>query len=212
MHGKLVIAGAVLALQAGFAQAQDREAGFYGGLDLGRSDLHLSGSGIDGALANQGIGGSSSNDKRDTSYGLNLGYRVNRYWAVEGAYARLGDFAYNSNVATPAADTVQGKYKVDTVSLSALGILPLASNWSLYGKAGLARSDVKLSASSATGATTPSGASGANTGLVFGAGAMYDFNRSLFTRAGWDHYANVGDDATGKGSINTYTLGVGVRF
>jgi hypothetical protein len=41
---------------------------------------------------------------------------------------------------------------------------------------------------------------------------MYDINRSLYTRAGWDHYANVGNDATGKGSINTFNLGVGMRF
>lgn len=212
MYTKLAIAGAVLALQAGIAQAQDREAGFYGGINLGRSNLHLSGSGIDGALANQGVAGSSSNERRDTSYGLNLGYRVSRHWAVEGAYARLGEFAYSSNVTTPAADTVQGKYKVDALSISALGILPLQSNWSLYGKAGIARTDARLSANSTTGATAVGGATGTNTGLVVGAGAMYDINRSLFARAGWDHYANVGTDATGKGGIDTYTIGIGMHF
>jgi OOP family OmpA-OmpF porin len=212
MYGKLLVAGTVLALQAGFAQAQARDSGFYGGLDLGRSDLHASGGGIDGALANQGIGASSSTGNRDTSYGLNLGYRVNQYWAVEAAYTRLGDFAYSSNVASPAADTVQGSYRVNALSVSALGFVPLQSNWSLYGKAGIARTDTTLGASSATGATSVSGASGQSNGLVLGVGAMYDINRSLYTRVGWDHYADVGTDATGKSSINTFNIGVGMRF
>jgi opacity protein-like surface antigen len=212
MYGKLAIAGAVLALQAGFAQAQDRDPKFYGGFDLGRSDLHLSGSGTDGALANQGITGSGSLDRRDTSYGFNLGYRVSRYWAVETAYTRLGEFGYSSNVTSPAADTVQGTYKVNALSLSALGFVPLQSNWSIYGKAGLARTDSTFSAASATGATAVTGASSRNNGLVIGVGAMYDINRSLYTRAGWDHYADVGNDATGKGSINTFNVGVGMRF
>src|SRR5258706_9793630 len=98
MYGKLVIAGAVLALQAGFAQAQDRDTRFYGGLDLGRSNLGVSGGDIDGALAGQGISGSSSIEQRDASYGFNLVYRINRNWAVEAAYAHLGEFAYNNDV------------------------------------------------------------------------------------------------------------------
>jgi OOP family OmpA-OmpF porin len=212
MYGKLVIAGAALALQAGFAQAQDGDAKFYGGFDLGRSDLHLSGSGTDGALANQGIIGSGSLERRDTSYGFNLGYRINRTWAVEAAATRLGEFGYSSSVTSPAADTVQGNYKVNALSVAALGFIPLQSNWSIYGKAGLARTDTTFSAASATGATAVSGTSGGSNGLVIGAGVMYDINRSLYTRAGWDHYADVGTDATGKGSINTFNVGVGMRF
>jgi opacity protein-like surface antigen len=212
MYGKLVIAGAALALQAGLAEAQERDAGFYGGFDLGRSDFHASASGPDGALANQGIAGSSSLDRRDTAYGLNLGYRVSRYWAVETAYTRLGEFGYASNVTAPAADTVQGSYKVNALSLSALGFVPLQSSWSLYGKAGLARSDTTFSANSATGATAVTGTSAHSTGLLVGVGAMYDINRSLYTRAGWDHYADVGSDATGKASINTFNVGIGMRF
>jgi hypothetical protein len=71
---------------------------------------------------------------------------------VEAAYTRLGEFGYSSSVTSPAADTVQGNYKVNALSLSALGFVPLQSNWSIYGKAGLARTDTTFSAASATGA------------------------------------------------------------
>jgi len=31
-------------------------------------------------------------------------------------------------------------------------------------------------------------------------------------KAGWDHYAKVGDASTGSDSIDTYNVGVGIRF
>ena len=33
-----------------------------------------------------------------------------------------------------------------------------------------------------------------------------------FRHGGWDHYADVGSDATGKASINTFNVGIGMRF
>jgi len=39
------------------------------------------------------------------------------------------------------------------------------------------------------------------------------FDGGYFTKLGWDRYQNVGDaGSTGKGSINTYQLGVGLHF
>jgi len=55
-------------------------------------------------------------------------------------------------------------------------------------------------------------ASDSRTGLLIGAGAMYDFNRNVFARAGWDRYAQIGSDDTGKGHADVYSVGVGYRF
>src|SRR5438132_269746 len=72
---------------------------------------------------------------------------------------------------------------------------------------------VDLEASSASGATAVSNQSHAGMGWLIGAGATYDFAGGLFTKLGWDHYASVGDGAsTGQGSIDMYSLGVGMRF
>jgi OmpA-OmpF porin, OOP family len=208
---KKSIAALSVALSTGLgtAHAAEPTAGWYAGLDLGRSRLGMSGGDIDGALANQGVAGSSSIDKSDTSYGINGGFRFNRNFAVEAAWERLGDFSYNSNTGT---DTIDGKFKASALSLAGVGILPLAPSWSLYGKAGLARTTVDLDANSETGATAVSNQSHDRIGGLIGAGVTYDFNGGVFTKLGWDHYAKVGDDSTGETSINTYSLGVGIRF
>jgi OOP family OmpA-OmpF porin len=209
---KQAITAIALTLSSGLASAQsyDARAGWYAGLDLGRSRLGMSGADIDGALANQGVGGSASADRSDTAFGINGGYRFNRNFAVEAAWERLGDFSYSSSTGT---DTIDGKFKANALSLAGLGIYPLTPNWSVYGKAGLARTSVDLEASSQTGATAVSSQSHSGVGWLVGAGATYDLSGGIFTKLGWDHYAAVGDgSSTGQSSIDVYSVGVGKRF
>lgn len=208
---KRAIAAFLLAASSGFASAQSASSkpGWYAGLDLGRSRLGVNGSDIDGALANQGALGSSSIDQSDTSYGINGGFRFNRNFAVEAAWERLGDFSYSSNTGT---DTIDGKFKASAVSLAGVGIYPLTPNWSIYGKAGIARTTADLEATSQTGTTAVSNSSHDGMGALFGAGVTYDVDGGVFTKLGWDHYAKVGDGSTGQGSIDTYSVGVGMRF
>ena len=197
-------------LTSGVAHAQSADqAGWYAGLDIGRSRLGMNSSDVDGALANQGIASSTSLEQSDTSFGVNGGYRFNPYFALEGAYARLGSFNYSAPTGT---DTIDGKFKASALSLAAVGFYPFLSQWSLYGKAGLTRTDAKLEASSESGLTPTENTSRTGTGLLVGAGVMYDFDRSFFAKAGWDRYTKVGDSSTGSGSIDLYLLGVGMRF
>ena len=209
MNKKLI--AAALALSSGLAQAQSTDKqGWYGGLDLGYTKLGLSSGDVDGALANQGVAGTSTLDASDKSFGINGGYRFNRNFAAELAYESLGSYAYSSNT---GVDTINGKFKADALSLAGLGIYPFTPNWSVYGKLGLARTNAKLDASSSTGASPVSGSSHSGTSLLYGAGLMYDFAGGYFTKLGWDRYQGVGDAAsTGKGSIDTYQLGVGLHF
>jgi OOP family OmpA-OmpF porin len=179
---KRLMVAATLALGASGAFAQ--ETGWYGGLDVGGS--HLSGIDVGDSL-----------DKSDMAFDVNLGYRLNRNFAVEGAYTDLGKFHFSS----AAGD---GDLKPTAVSLSAVGILPLQSNLSLYGKAGIAHTETK--------AGGPLDSSDTKDGLLAGAGAMYDFNRNIYAKAGWDRFDDVGNDATGKGHADLYSLGVGYRF
>jgi OOP family OmpA-OmpF porin len=156
-----------------------------------------------------GAAGSASLDRGDTGFGINGGYRFNRNFAVEAAWERLGDFSYSSNTGT---DTIDGKFKANALSLAGLGIYPLTPNWSVYGKAGLARTSVDLEASSETGATAVSNQSHDGIGALVGAGVSYDFDGGIFTKVGWDHYAHVGDGSTGQSAVDLYSLGVGMRF
>ncbi len=208
---KKIVVTAALALSSSLAVAQNADkAGWYGGLDLGYTRLGLSGGGIDGTLANQGIAGSSTIDQSDKGYGLSGGYRFNRNFAAEAAWESLGSYSYSS--ATPT-DTIHGKFKADAFSLAGVGISPFTPNWSAYGKLGLARTSAKLEASSTTGASAVSSTSHSGTNLLVGAGLRYDFESGWFTKLGWDRYQGVGDEAsTGKAPIDLYQLGVGMRF
>jgi OOP family OmpA-OmpF porin len=207
---KKAIAAFAFVLSSGGAHAQSADkSGWYAGLDLGRSRLGMNGSDVDGALANQGIASSTSLDQTDTSFAVNGGYRFNRYFALEGAYERLGRFDYT---ASTGADTIDGKFKASALSLAGVGFYPLSNEWSLYGKAGLARTDAKLEASSESGLTPTQNTSHTGTGLLIGAGVTYDFDRSFYAKAGWDRYNKVGDSTTGSGPIALYMLGVGMRF
>ena len=172
MSKTAIVSALVLSLGAGLAQAQSKdEAGFYAGIDIGRSSLNVGG----------------LNENHDTALGINAGYRFNRYFGVEAGYAHLGNFSPS--------------YQAHALSLSAIGYLPLQSGFSLYGKAGYAR----------THANAVGTSEHADSALV-GLGAMYDFNRTWFAKAGVDHYAKVGGPGTGEGSANVYGLGLGYRF
>jgi OOP family OmpA-OmpF porin len=194
---------------AGGAQAADDE-GWYGGLDLGRSHLGLSGADIDNRNAGFGVTSSSTLETRDTAWSLVGGYRFNRNVALEGAYVDLGSHKLSGTTSAPAAGSLDGRYKVHGYRIAAVGIVPLSSGFSLYGKAGLmfARTDLELSASS----VALSGAGQSRTVGTLGLGMSYDFTRNVFARAEWNRYARVGDDGTGRSSIDAYTVGVGYRF
>jgi OOP family OmpA-OmpF porin len=79
---KRLAAAAILAtVIATPALAED----FYVLGSLGRSSVDIDQSAIDADLTDVGVTNlSSSLDKHDTGYKLQLGYRFNRYFAVEG--------------------------------------------------------------------------------------------------------------------------------
>ena len=210
----LATLAATLAVGAGYAHAApDDHAGWYAGIDLARGNLGLSGGGIDGAVANQGIAGKASVSTQDTGAALNFGYRYNRSFALEGGYIDLGKYSYSTFTTAPVADTLQGLYKAHALSLSAVGILPMNNKWSLFGKAGITRTTAQLSASSMSGAIGLGSASASGIGLLVGAGATYDFAKNWFGKAELDRYTHVGDPGTtGQSDINVFSLGMGLRF
>lgn len=213
MHNK-IIGGAVAALfvsGTAFAQSiQVPEKGFYFGGDVSQSK-GPGGGDIDSSFANQGIPGTSTSvDNNQTGWGLNLGYRFHRNWAAELGYREFGKFDYTT---TAPGGTISGSYKANAWSASGLYLLPLGTSpFTLYGKLGLTRTDISRTVDSQSPGMTASGASGNRTGWLAGLGATYDFTSQWYAKAGWDHYDRVGNDSTGKTDIDTFSLGVGLRF
>jgi OmpA-OmpF porin, OOP family len=192
-------------------EAQDF-TGWYGGVNLGSSNLNLNGGDVDSAFANQGITTSSSIDRHDAGYSLNLGYLVNPHFAVEGGYVDFGKFNFHSVASAQAADTINGNYKAHGYNLSAVGIVPLQRGLSVYGKAGAFRSLAELDASS-TGLVPVSGANDWETHPTFCIGAGYDFSKNIVGKLEWNCYLNVGDGSTtGRSDIDLYMAGMGYKF
>lgn len=88
----------------------------------------------------------TSFDDKDTTFALVGGYRLNRYLAFEGAYARLGKVAYHSHATgnfprEPGSLTTTIESETSGFSFSVLGTLPLTRDWELFARGGVVFAD-----------------------------------------------------------------------
>ena len=198
MKKLLILTSAAGAIAVSNAYAAAGDAGWYGGLSVGRSIEHMGGAGIDTALGAQGAAPGASLDRRDFSGSLFGGYSFSPNFALEGGLTSLGRLDFTG--------PVSGHYSASGAELDALGLLPVAERWSLYGKAGLFYGRSTLEANGAR-------VHDWDTSPVLGLGASYDLSRSVAARFGVDRYFNVGEaGTTGRGDIDQYTVGLVYRF
>lgn len=170
MKIKKVALAALLAAVPALATAQDR--GLYIGAGIGQSTVDVCGTPPAGFTCND----------QSVAYKGFIGYDVNRNFAVEGGYSYLGEVK-----ATGPGGSA--KFTADGFEASALGILPLNGKFSLFGRAGLHYTTMKVS--STIGLT----ADETETDLTFGFGGAYDFTKQLRLRAEWQRYMDVaGED------------------
>lgn|ERR1700741_126523 len=108
------------------------------------------------------LGQASFADEDDTAFKLLGGYRINRNFAAEGAYAWLFD---------------KNGAEVTAFELVALGSFALANQLSVLGKLGLANVY-------AEGPTIDQ----EKVALTYGIGVQWDFTRNLGARGQWQHY------------------------
>ena len=190
---KAALASAIAAAVGlpGVSVAQSRgETGWYAGASLGQStvqDCDVS-----------GFPGASCDDK-DTAWKLFGGFQINRTFSVELGYANLGE-------GTASGGGVNASIESNAWELVGVGMFPIASQFSLYGKLGLFRADSDLSGNLGSGSDSSSG-------LTFGVGGQYDFSRNMGVRAEWQRYADVGGDNTGgESDIDVMSIGVVFKF
>ena len=145
-------ATAALALTA-LASLPARAEGIYLGASLGVPRY------------NDGIAGISGNGS-GVSGKVFGGYQFTPNFALEAGLADLGHINGNGG-------TLNGHSQY----IDAVGLLPLNSQWSLLGSAGLAH--VKLD--------TSNGNDGGN-GLKLGLGAEYTLSKNVALRGEWEHY------------------------
>lgn len=205
-------AGICLAFASSVVVAQTAgEHGWYVGGSIGQSRVKIS----DNALAISGAAPSSlSKEETDTTYKVFGGYRFMRHLAVEAGWADFGSFQARRTVG--GAGSVAAEIKMSGFFVDAVGLLPLQSNFSLFGKLGGIYSTTKTSLSTTGGVFLLPGVdrspSKSELNLKIGFGASYAINRNVALRAELEHYSDLGDKNTGEGDVQALTVGVTYHF
>lgn len=202
----MTIAGLVGVSTAFAADNVVGDSGWYALGAVGQATGNNAKSTLDNALTSAGNTGYSSSMNKPTAYKLQAGYQINKNLAVEGGYIATTHTTYiatGGNLAGPVAASGH----VTGWNLTAVGILPLANQFSLLGKLGVAH--IRDSASLVgTGVLIP--AAGYKNDFMYGVGAKYDFTNAVFGRFDWDSY-KVGSSASSSRS-NVWTIGAGYKF
>jgi OOP family OmpA-OmpF porin len=159
--------------------------GWYIGIGIGQSNAKGACDGVSGP----GI----TCDETDTAGKILGGYQLSRNFALELAYADLGQA--KATFAGFGSATIGAK----GFEFTGIGMLPIAERFSLLARAGLF--SWKVDAEDGTGLVGSASASG--TDLTYGFGVKFDFTKDFAIRAEWQRYKDVGDlNTTGQADVD----------
>ena len=168
MRAAITVLGIAAATFGLPAAAQTTMSAFYVGASVGQSKFK---------------DGCSGCDDKDTAWRFLGGYQFNPNFSAEVGYHNLGEF---------------GSTKANALELVAVGMVPLANQFGIYGKLGGHHSELK------------NGASETGNGLTYGAGLQYDVMPALGIRGEWQRYDKVGGISDVKADV--LSLGAIWRF
>jgi len=150
-------------MRFGFSRGDDGSGKFYVGGGLGHSKYNV-----------DCHDGNSSCSTSDLGFKVLGGYKFMRNFAVETTYMNFGQ----------AKETFPGdgagNVKTDAMTIAALGIVPVGSDISLFGKAGMFVSKSRANFSHVQGHS--GSASSTHTDLLLGLGGQYDFTKNFIGR------------------------------
>jgi OOP family OmpA-OmpF porin len=192
----LLGAASLVASPAIFAQEPAGQGGYIGGA-FGQSKLNGGCDDFRSAFAANG-GTTSSCDETDTGWKLYGGIRVNPHFNVEFSYINWGEI---SSAGTLVGIPVRATGEATSFGVAAMGVLPLNERFSLFGKAGLLMTDVKVTI--AGGGVVGSGTDD-TTELHIGVGALFNLADRWQLRAEWER----GQDS----KLDLLSVGVQYRF
>ena len=128
------------------------------------------------------------------------GYDFNKYFGIEAGLAEMGTY----KVQNTALVTV-GTVKASALTLAAKGGYAFQSGFSVFGKLGLASVRTKYTAD--PGWTFTGNPDQNSTGVVFGFGGQYNFNRTLGIRLNEEIIVLKDDNYTGVvGGVNLLAI------
>lgn len=192
---------------------------WYAGLNAGFSNTSIDDASINSDLLTvPGITSARTTSKNedDTGFKLFVGYQVNSNFALEGGYADLGKFKVDTAM-TILGSPATGRTEIEVTgwNVDAVGIVPIGKNWSILGRVGVIRADVKVDATvNGLGTSASDNESSTTTDMKYGLGAqLYDVTQAFGVRLEWERYHDLGDkNTTGEGDVDLWSVGIIVKF
>lgn len=169
----------------------------------------------------------SSFDDSDTAFGIAIGYRLTRHFAIEGGYHDFGQVSYRSRASGNfplEAGTTNVSIDTETTgfTFALLGALPLTRDWELFARAGalFANNDLKIEINSQGQRFIPplgnrfaAQDSGSTTETYAGVGVSRRFFEIYDLRLEYQRVFDAGDESLGdKGDLDAVFLGLIVTF
>jgi len=188
-----LFAAVVLVLSGLVAASAAPAQGFYIGGSVGQSDF-------DDSNVIPDLITSGSVDGSDTGFKIFGGYQFSPYFGLELSWVDLGKASYSGRFG--ALNVTGGTLETSGLNFSAVGTLPLGSNFALFGKVGFFAWE--SNASDVTGGLPFYGTEDGSD-VSYGIGASFNFTRNLSLRAEWERFKAVGD-------IDLLSVGVVFRF
>lgn len=183
---------AIVVLLSAFIATPAMAESFYGALDVGQAKAKDACTGLPA-----GVTGCKDTA---TLYRIAGGYQFVPMWGAEVSYAAYG----KESAGTLGA--LSEDWQLSSFQVSGTGTFPLGNAFSLIGKLGIARTEIKLSGGVANVNAT-------KTSLAYGIGAQYDFTKSVAVRAQYEGLGTVGDaNTTGTTKVTLLSAGVVLKF
>ncbi|MQA41169.1 porin family protein [Rugamonas aquatica] len=169
--------------------------GLYAGVNISPSeDGHVS-------YTEKGVTTQHNAVQKQTPFAVFAGYDLSPDWALEGGYRGSG-----GSTSFDIMPGYQLKVRTSAAYLAARGTWKLNDDWSLFGKAGLARSSLKLDI---RGQNAPPDQSMNKTGLYLSAGASYVVSKDVALQVELERIGKLNYEGL---SVGLNRLALGVRF
>jgi opacity protein-like surface antigen len=151
-------------------------------------------------------------DDESAALGALVGFRFNRFLAIETTYLDLGTLEDSAlvNLYPSGQTTLRRELHSTGATISALGSWPITNNWSVYARAGALFANMK--ATTALGDFSDDISFGSQN-FIWGAGTQFDWGTHWSLRFDFQRFDAVGSlSEAGRADIDTLTLGVLFRL
>ena len=200
-----VVAGLVMTAPAAAA-----DSNFYGIFSAGWAKLDADSAAVDNRNTSTGFGTSLTSTSTGAAGGkAQLGYTVNKNFALEGGFTYLGkaDFTSITNLGA-----IGGSKKAYLFNVDLVGIIPFDEKLSALARFGgyywKTESEMPNVITLGTSRVNDNGFD-----FKFGAGLQYDFTGKFGLRGEFERFNGVGStSSTGDSKVNQITVGAVLKF